>query len=58
MMADLEKDMYNSFKAKVFNDFKELVYFQQYLKLVDSPDEIGATNDGWVRFAKEQLTKV
>lgn len=53
-MADLEKDMYNSFKAKVFNDFKEIVYFQQYLKLIDSPEEIGATNDGWVRFAKEQ----
>lgn len=53
MMADLEKDMYNSFKAAVFNDFKEINYFTQYMKLIDEPEGIGATNPGWINFAKD-----
>lgn len=54
MMKDLEKDMGNSLKAKVFNDCKELSYFNNYLKLIDYPKECGATNDGWVKFVADQ----
>jgi hypothetical protein len=51
-MADLEKDMGSSFKAKVFNDAKEIVYFQQYKNLIDYPERQGGTNSGWLEFAK------
>ena len=53
MMADTEKDMDDPFKAKVFNDVKELVYFNQYLKLVENVEICGATNSGWVQFAQQ-----
>lgn len=53
-MADLEKDMYSSFLAKVMNDAKEIVYFNNYLKLVDDPKNSGATNIGWTNFVKNQ----
>lgn len=52
-MADTEKDIDNSFKAKVYNDIKELTYFNQYLRLVDEPASIGPTNQGWVDYAKD-----
>lgn len=52
-MADLEKDMDNEFKARVFNDIKELVYFNLYIRLADIPQLLGATNPGWVGFAIE-----
>lgn len=52
-MADLEKDMHNTFKAKVFNDVKEIVYFQQYKNLIDYPERQGGTNSGWLKFAKD-----
>jgi len=51
-MADLEKDLHSSFKAKVLNDIKEIVYFQQYKNLIDFPEKQGATNDGWLNFSK------
>ncbi len=53
MMADTEKDMDDPFKAKVFNDVKELVYWNQYLKLISRPDLIGFTGRGWVDHARE-----
>lgn len=53
-MADLDKDSISSFKAKVFNDSKELVYFNNYLKLVDYPKVSGATNIGWINYVTEQ----
>lgn len=53
MMKDLEKDLHNPFKAKCANDFKECVYFQQYLNLIDFPEKQGETNDGWIPFAKD-----
>ncbi len=53
-MKDEEKDMDDPFKAAVFNSVKELVYFQNYLKLVDRPHQAFATNHGWITFAKEQ----
>lgn len=52
-MADLEKDMQNSFKATVFNDCKEIVYFKNYTVLVDFPDKRGATDPGWYKFAAD-----
>lgn len=54
MMKDLEKDMYNPFKAAVFNSVKEMVYWQQLLKIVDNPSLKDATHEHWVNFAKEQ----
>lgn len=52
-MADTEKDSTDEFKSNVYNDIKELVYFNQYLKLVDNPSDRGATNEGWVKWAKD-----
>lgn len=52
-MKDEEKDNDDTFKAKVYNDIKEICYFYQYLKLVDNPAIKGITNDWWVNFAKE-----
>jgi deoxyadenosine/deoxycytidine kinase len=51
-MADLEKDMDDPFKAKVLNSLKELVYFNQYVKIADNPELLGETDPGWLRFAK------
>jgi len=53
MMKDLEKDMDNPLKAAVFNSVKELSYFNNYMKLVDAPKGVGATNSGWFQFAKD-----
>lgn len=53
MMADTEKDMDDPFKAKVFNDTKELVYWKQYLRLIQRPDLIGFTGRGWVDHARD-----
>lgn len=53
MMKDTEKDMHDPFKAKVFNDVKELVYWNQYLKLINYPDQIGFTGQGWITHAKD-----
>lgn len=53
-MADLEKDMDNPFKAQVFNDVKEIVYFKNYMNLVDLPEDMrGATDPGWYKFAED-----
>ncbi|PWT75787.1 MAG: hypothetical protein C5B59_08005 [Bacteroidetes bacterium] len=53
-MMDLEKDMDHALKARVFNDVKEIVYFTNYGKLVDSPELRGATNPGWWKFATDE----
>lgn len=52
-MADMEKDMQSPFKATVFNDCKEIVYFRNYMSIVDRPEEMGATDPGWKKFAEE-----
>jgi hypothetical protein len=49
--ADTQKDLDNPFKAKVFDDIKELCYFNQYIRLVEQPELKGITNDYWVKFA-------
>lgn len=53
MFKDTEKDMGDLFKAKVWNDVKELTYFNQLIRLVDNPEVRGATNPGWVDYAKD-----
>jgi len=57
-MADLEKDMDNSFKAQVFNDVKEIVYFKNYMSIVDDIDNLGGTDPGWVKFATENYNSM
>jgi len=51
-MADLPKDSQSPFKAKVFDTLKEVVYFQQYVNIVDNPELMGETDLGWLHFAK------
>lgn len=53
MMADLEKDMDDPFKADVFNTVKEIVYFRNYNRIVDYPSKLGETDPGWIKFATE-----
>lgn len=48
---DTEKDVDDSFKAKVCNDCKELVYWQQYMKLVENPELRANTHQGWIDHA-------
>lgn len=52
--ADTDKDMDNPFKAWVANDVKEMVYWKQLMHIVDHPEDLGATNSGWLEFAKDQ----
>jgi len=56
-MADTPKDE-DPFRAKVYNDIKELVYFRQYLRLVEEPGIIGITNQGWVNYAKRDYQHI
>lgn len=53
MMKDLEKDNYSSFKAKILDTTKEIVYFQNYMSFIDNPDLLGETDIGWVKFATD-----
>lgn len=50
-MADREKDMQSKFKAAAFNSAKEIIYFTNYRSIVDKPEEMGATDPGWKKFA-------
>lgn len=52
MMKDLPKDMHSTFKAKVLDSVKEIVYFSNYMKIIDDPSSLGETDPGWVRFAE------
>ncbi len=52
-MKDTEKDMEDSFQAKVNNDIKELVYFQNYIRLVEKAGDRSGTHEGWVKWATE-----
>ena len=52
MMKDLDKDMADPLKAKIFDDIKELTYFNQLCKIVENPKlYLGQTNDGWHQYA-------
>jgi hypothetical protein len=57
-MADTEKDMQDEFKARVFNDCKEINYFSQYIRMVDDPKSIQATNMGWVKYAHQEYASM
>lgn len=52
MFNDTPKDNDDPFKAKVFDDCKEIVYFQQYIKLVENPIASEYTNEFWTNYAK------
>jgi hypothetical protein len=52
--ADTEKDTVDPLKAWVANDSKEIVYWRQLMRIVDHPEDLGATSPGWLQFAKEQ----
>lgn len=52
-MADTEKDNGNPFRAWVYNFIKDVVYHQQYNIIATNEREIGPTNQGWVKWAKE-----
>lgn len=52
-MKDLPKDMDDIKKAKVLDSLKEIVYFRQYMNIVDKPELLGETDPGWVKFAKD-----
>lgn len=54
MMADTEKDMDDLWKASVFNLIKNLTYFEQYRKIVEYTKLVEGTNEGWIKWAKEQ----
>lgn len=58
MMADTPKDNDNEFKAMVFNEVKEIVYFNQYIRLVDEPNVSPTTNIGWVNYAKDSYNSL
>lgn len=53
MMKDLEKDMDDPFKAKVFDTLKEAVYFQNYINMLNDPLKRGETDPGWVRHVED-----
>jgi hypothetical protein len=51
--ADTDKDMGDPLKAKVYNDIKEMTYFNQLIKIVDDNSLLGATSSGWLQFAAD-----
>lgn len=52
-MKDLEKDLSDPYKAWVFNDVKEIVYFEQYRRIVENPSLLEGTNEYWLWHARE-----
>lgn len=50
---DTPKDDTDEFYAKIMNDVKECVYFNQYIKLAEQPQLRANTNAGWTKFATE-----
>ncbi len=53
-MADTDKDMADEFRAGVYNDIKEMVYFQQYVHLAEHPEDKGATDQGWLNYSQAE----
>lgn len=51
-MKDLPKDMMDIEKAKILDSLKEIVYFRQYMNIIDKPELLGETDAGWVSFSK------
>jgi hypothetical protein len=57
-MQDLEKDLDSPIKAKIFNDCKEMVYWNQLCRIVEDNSLLGATSGGWLQFASEQYVSM
>jgi len=57
-MADTHKDETDSFYSQVMNTIKEYVYWNQYLIIANNPNELGATNMGWVKYAKDSYQSI
>jgi hypothetical protein len=57
-MADTPKDDADPFYSAVMNTVKEYVYWNQYLMLVDDPSQIGGTDQGWVKYAKDSYEHI
>ena len=57
-MKDFDKDIADSFKSKIFNDVKEINYFEQYIKIVDNPSLKGITNDYWLSFSRDNYNSM
>jgi hypothetical protein len=53
MFDDTPKDKENERYGKIMNDIKELVYWNQYVKLIDQPHLANGTNPGWTDFARD-----
>lgn len=51
--ADTEKDLDDPFRAKVANDVKEVVYWAQYLMLVERPEAADNVHPYWIQHARE-----
>ncbi len=54
-MFDTPKDEEDAFRYSVYLDVKEMVYFHQYVWLVDHPEEMGATNSGWLEYSMREI---
>ena len=53
-MADTEKDTADPFKARVCDDVKEMVYFEQLDRLRRHPEMLGRTSQGWLDYTNAQ----
>lgn len=54
-MADTPKDDDSDWRAGIYNDIKEMVYFQQYVHIAEHPEDLGATNRGWLDYSVSGL---
>lgn len=52
-MADTEKSD-DGFRAACSNDVKEITYFQQYVHIVEHPEDLGATNEHWLNYSRSE----
>jgi hypothetical protein len=52
-MKDLPKDMGDPFKAAVFDTCKEIIYFKNYMEIIDNPEALGETDPSWIKFATD-----
>lgn len=52
---DTQKDVSNPLHSKVADDTKELCYFKQYTRLIETPEVRTIENEWWLNFAKENF---
>lgn len=51
-MADLPKDSDSLFKARVLDDAKEIIYFHQYMRLMEVPARLGYAHENWLTYSR------